>query len=52
MKENPVCETEEEFREWFDRNYRRIGIKRIILSQKACPDYVVEMDDGVNPILS
>ena len=46
MKQALYCNTEAEFRVWFDKNYKELGVKRIILSQEPCPDYVVEMDDG------
>jgi len=46
MKEAVYFNTEEEFREWFEKNYEKLGVKRIILSQAVCPDYVVEMQDG------
>ncbi|MBU0586613.1 hypothetical protein KJ780_03805 [Candidatus Micrarchaeota archaeon] len=46
MKEAVIFETEGEFREWFEKNYRRFGIKEIILSQEVCPDYVVKMENG------
>ena len=46
MKEAVVYHTEAEFRQWFEKNFKKIGIKRIILSQEVCPDYVVEMQNG------
>jgi hypothetical protein len=46
MNEAVVYRTEEEFRQWFDQNFEKVGVKRIILSQEVCPDYVVEMQDG------
>lgn len=46
MRDNPVCQTEREFRDWFDKNYERFDIKEIKLSQEVCPDYVVIMKDG------
>jgi hypothetical protein len=38
--------TEADFRKWFEQNLESVGVKRVILSQEACPDYVVEMTDG------
>ncbi len=46
MKEAVVYASEAEFRVWFDQNFRKLGIKEIVLSQEVCPDYVVIMDDG------
>ena len=46
MKEAVVYQSEAEFRRWFDQNFKKLGIKEIILSQEVCPDYVVTMDDG------
>jgi hypothetical protein len=46
MNDAIICQTEEEFRKWFERNFEKVGVKKIILSQKPCPDYVVEMKDG------
>jgi len=46
MKEAVICHSEAEFREWIENNLNKIGIKRIILSQEVCPDYVVEMENG------
>ncbi len=46
MRDNPICHTEKEFREWFDKNYHKFDIQEIILSQEVCPDYVVKMKDG------
>jgi hypothetical protein len=37
---------EHEFRAWFDQNMEAFGVKRIIVSQEVCPDYVLEMTDG------
>lgn len=39
--------TEKDFRIWFDANLSYFGVKRIILSQEVCPDYVLEMTDGM-----
>lgn len=46
MKEAVLFYTERDFREWFEANLDKIGVKRIILSQEPCPDYVVEMENG------
>lgn len=46
MKEARVFHSEAEFRRWFEDNLDVVGVKRIILSQEPCPDYVVEMLDG------
>ena len=46
MKEAVIFYTERDFRDWFEANLDKVGVKRIILSQDPCPDYVVEMDSG------
>lgn len=46
MKQGTVFERESDFRQWFEANLDRFGVKRIILSQEPCPDYVAEMVDG------
>lgn len=46
MRDAAIFRTESEFRQWFEKNLNRFGVKKIILSQEACPDYVLEMDDG------
>ena len=46
MKEAVIFYTERDFRDWFEANLDKVGVKRIILSQEPCPDYVVEMDNG------
>lgn len=46
MKEAVVFTNEKEFRGWFEKNLSQFGIKEIFLSQEACPDYVVIMEDG------
>lgn len=46
MPEAIVFKLESEFRSWFERNLDRFGVKRIILSQEVCPDYVLELVDG------
>ena len=46
MTEAVYFHTEKEFRQWFDENYQKLGVKEIILSQEVCPDYVVKMEDG------
>jgi len=46
VKEAVVYASEAEFRVWFDQNFRKLGIKEIVLNQEVCPDYVVIMDDG------
>src|SRR5437763_446581 len=46
VREAAVFKNEAEFREWFERNLERFGVKRIVLSQQVCPDYVLEMNDG------
>ncbi len=45
MKEAIYFDTEKEFRQWFEKNYEKLGVKEIILSQEVCPDYVVKMED-------
>ncbi|MDQ5986396.1 MAG: hypothetical protein CSYNP_02120 [Syntrophus sp. SKADARSKE-3] len=47
MKEAVIFTNEMEFRHWFEKNLSQFGIKEIILSQRACPDYVVIMEDGL-----
>lgn len=38
---------EQEFRNWFEQNYKQLGYKEIILSQRrATPDYVVRTNDN------
>jgi hypothetical protein len=44
--DKPIYDTEREFREWFEDNLDHFGFKRIILSQEACPDYVLETETG------
>ena len=45
-KEIPF-KTKEEFCDWFEINYRLLGIQKIIAKQrKSCPDYVVEDVEG------
>lgn len=46
MEEAIIFYTESDFRTWFEDNKSRVGVKRIILSQEVCPDYVVEMENG------
>src|SRR5204862_5389535 len=46
MKQATVFVREAEFRDWLEGNLQHFGIKRVILSQEPCPDYVVEMIDG------
>lgn len=46
MKEAIIFYTETDFRKWFDNNYVKIDVRKIILSQAVCPDYVVEMKNG------
>src|SRR3990170_5367433 len=46
VREAAIFGTEKEFRKWFEKNLGRFGVKRIILSQEVCPDYVLEMTDG------
>jgi len=46
MKEAAHFDSEHEFREWFDKNLSQFGIRRIVLSQEVCPDYVVIMESG------
>lgn len=46
MKEAVLFTNEAEFRAWFERNLTRFHVKEIVLSQEACPDYVVIMEDG------
>ncbi len=46
MKKAVVFNTESDFRSWFEDNISLVGVKRIILSQEVCPDYVVEMKNG------
>ncbi len=46
MRDGAVFTTERQFRGWFEENLVRFGVKRIVLSQEVCPDYVLEMNDG------
>jgi len=46
MDEATIFHTEKKFRDWFEKNLNIVGVKRIILSQEVCPDYVVEMENG------
>ena len=46
MKEAVVFTNEADFRRWFEQNLTHFGIKKIVLSQDVCPDYVVIMQDG------
>ena len=46
MREGAIFKTEAEFRQWFEKNLARFGVKKIVLSQEICPDYVLMMDDG------
>lgn len=46
MKRALIFTKESDFRAWFEQNLERVGVKRIILSQEVCPDYVAEMSDG------
>jgi hypothetical protein len=46
MKEAAVFTSEADFRRWFEKNLVRFGIRKIVLSQEVCPDYVVIMEDG------
>jgi len=46
MKKAIIFYSEAEFREWFDKHFEELGIKKIILSQHPCPDYIVEMKTG------
>ena len=34
MRNNPVCQTEREFRDWFDKNYERFDIKELNFLKK------------------
>jgi len=45
--DKPVYDTEWEFREWFEDNLDHFGFKSIFLSQEACPDYILETEDGI-----
>ena len=39
--------TKDEFCNWFESNYRLLGIKKILVKQrKSCPDYVVQDVEG------
>src|SRR5213593_1763461 len=46
MRAGVHSESEREFREWFEQNLSRFGIREIILNQEVCPDYVVKMENG------
>jgi len=46
MKEAAIFTSEREFRNWFEKNLSRFGVREIYLSQEACPDYIVIMEDG------
>jgi hypothetical protein len=46
MNEAIIFNNESDFRLWFEKNLGIAGVKRIILSQEVCPDYVVEMENG------
>ena len=46
MKQAIHFDTEAEFREWFEQNLSEFGIRKIIVNQEVCPDYVVIMDTG------
>jgi hypothetical protein len=46
MKEAIIFDKESDFRKWFEENKEKVGVKRIILSQDVCPDYVFEMKNG------
>ena len=46
MKRALIFTKESDFRVWFEQNLESVGVKRIILSQEVCPDYVAEMSDG------
>lgn len=46
MRHGTVFVRESDFRSWLEVNLQTFGIKRVILSQEPCPDYVVEMIDG------
>jgi len=46
MEKAVIFYTESDFRSWFEGNMNRVGVKKIILSQEVCPDYVVEMETG------
>src|SRR5208337_5675974 len=45
MKRALIFTKESDFRVWFEQNLESVGVKRIILSQEVCPDYVAEMSD-------
>ena len=42
MKNAIFFHKESDFRKWFEANLEVVGVKKIILSQEVCPDYVVE----------
>ncbi|CBE69322.1 MAG: hypothetical protein F9K13_12825 [Candidatus Methylomirabilis oxygeniifera] len=46
MKKAVVFTNEADFRGWFEKSLSQFGIRKIILSQEVCPDYVVVMEDG------
>src|SRR6266850_4003591 len=46
LREARVFTTEAEFRQWFEKNLSEFGVHKIVLSQEACPDYVVIMEDN------
>ena len=41
-----ALQSEAEFRKWFEQNLLAFGVRKIILSQEPCPDYVLQMQDG------
>ena len=46
MREATVFTTEADFRRWFEAHLSAFGVRKIVLSQEVCPDYVVEMESG------
>lgn len=46
MEETGFFYSEREFREYFDKNFKKFGVKKIQLSHEACPDYVLIMENG------
>jgi len=43
--ENLKLKDESGFRRWFEKNLGKLGFEKIILSQRICPDYVIQAKD-------
>jgi len=46
MEETGFFYSEKDFRQYFEKNYKKFGVKKIQLSHEACPDYVLIMKNG------